>query len=113
MQVKFKHNGDDVKEISKQELDKKNRYEKFEYLFPFYRMDVAGYMFRIRQACHYEYPDKQKIWEVTSIKIDSLRHAFQTHPSWSDLNDDHSDFTNFIMDTMVEEGVDKLNVNKM
>jgi hypothetical protein len=48
IEAKFNHTGDDVKEISKGDLAKKDRYQKFEYMFPFYRMDVAGYQLKIK-----------------------------------------------------------------
>ena len=39
----FKKDDDDVKEISKADLAKLDRYQQFEKYFPFYRMDINGY----------------------------------------------------------------------
>ena len=40
--------GDDVKEISQSKLKAMDRIERFEYKFPFYRMDVNGYQMHIK-----------------------------------------------------------------
>ena len=44
----FNRTGDDVKRISEKELKKLNRYQQFEKKFPFYLMDVNGFIMRIR-----------------------------------------------------------------
>ena len=45
--VKFNHDGPDVSAISESQLAKLPRLERFEKKFPFYRMDVGGFMYRI------------------------------------------------------------------
>ena len=64
-----------------------------------------------------ERPDLVKsIWEVESIKMDSLRKAFEKHAdhgTWADINEDHSELCKFLMDAVIHEGSDKLNVHKL
>ena len=50
----FNKEGDDVREKSIKELEKMDRYTKFEHKFPFYRMDVNGYMLRMKEALQKE-----------------------------------------------------------
>ena len=42
--------GDDVEEITPLQLKKLGRYQQFEKQFPFYKMDVNGYIFHINDA---------------------------------------------------------------
>ena len=46
----FNKEGDDVQEKSIKEIKAMDRYTRFEHKFPFYRMDVNGYMMRIKEA---------------------------------------------------------------
>lgn len=41
---------DDVKAKSKSKLQKMDMFERFQYRFPFYHMDVNGFMMHIKQA---------------------------------------------------------------
>ena len=41
---------DDVQSISKQDLDKLDRYCQFDKRFPFYKMDVNGFIHEINSA---------------------------------------------------------------
>jgi len=50
-----------VKEISENKLKKMDRYTRFEKTFPFYKMDVNGYILRIKEAIKYDNPDKE-LW---------------------------------------------------
>lgn len=50
----FNQDGDDVKELTVAKLKKMDRYEKFEKQFPFYKMDVNGYILRIKEAMRLE-----------------------------------------------------------
>jgi hypothetical protein len=42
--------GDDVTEIKN--YHRLDRYQKFEKLFPFWRMDINGFMMYVKQAVH-------------------------------------------------------------
>lgn len=42
--------GDDVKEVKN--YHKLDRYQKFEKLFPFWRMDINGFILHVKQAVH-------------------------------------------------------------
>ena len=53
-----KKDADDVKAISKQKLEKMDMYERLEYRFPFYKMDVNGYIVHIKEAMKLYMPDK-------------------------------------------------------
>ena len=59
----FNPTGDDVKKLSNNQMKKLNRFQKFEHKFPFYQMDVNGYIFRIKEAMAIEIPgNKNKVW---------------------------------------------------
>ena len=64
----FNQHGDDVKKVSQKQLDKMNRYQKFEHLFPFYQMDVNGYILRIKQAMELEEPGN-KLWLINQVSL--------------------------------------------
>ena len=44
--------GDDVAEIQAENLEKMDRFEQFQYRFPFHRMNLAGYQFHVKEAMH-------------------------------------------------------------
>lgn len=46
----FNMEGDDAQKLTELELMKLNRYQRFEKFFPFYLMDVNGFMYMIRLA---------------------------------------------------------------
>ena len=56
LQFLFKHsnNQEDLKIISPSELKQLDRYCKFDKQFPFYRMDVSGFIHELNKAiCFY------------------------------------------------------------
>ena len=71
--------GDDVEAISEAKLQELDRYCKFEKSFPFYRMDVNGYIVKIKMA------EAQSSGENV-IDLQCLREAFKNNKSW-DLSD--------------------------
>lgn len=52
----FNPYGDDRRELTPKEFARLNRYEKLEYTFPFYKMDVNGFVFKIKIALLNENP---------------------------------------------------------
>ena len=46
----FNEEGDDVRKLTTVELMALNRFKRFEKSFPFYRMDVNGFMELVRRA---------------------------------------------------------------
>jgi len=90
----FNSKGDDVAAISAAKLAKLDRYEQFEKRFPFYRMDINGYSLRIKEAMQKEADEvgAANTFEVHTIKLTTLQGVFAPHPTWSDLNDEGSDF---------------------
>ena len=46
----FNKHGDDMPALSKAQFNLLDRYEKFEKKFPFYRMDVNGFMKLLKNA---------------------------------------------------------------
>ena len=82
----FNKTGDDVKAISEAKLAKMDRLQRFEKLFPFYRMDVNGYSLRIREAREFQGKlDNKPMNKVEDVSLIALQAAFKTHNSWSDL----------------------------
>ena len=82
----FNQHGDDRKRMSSKQLAKMNRYQQFEKLFPFYLMDVNGFMHRVKQAMVAQHPEhKDDPWHIETISLETMAEAFKTHNSWSDL----------------------------
>lgn len=52
-----KSDADDVKTISTSKLEKMSMFERLEYRFPFYKMDVNGYIQHIKEAMKLYMPD--------------------------------------------------------
>ena len=97
-----KSNADDVKTISKSKLEKMDMYERLEYRFPFYKMDVNGYIVHIKEAMKLFMPDKL-LFNIKSVDLESLQTAFKNYKSWDDLNDPDSDFVKFLKETCSSE----------
>jgi hypothetical protein len=93
-----KSNADDVKNISKSKLQKMDMYERLEYRFPFYKMDVNGYIVHVKEAMKMHMPDKM-LFNIHSVDLESLQKAFKNYKSWADLNDPDSEFVKFLKDT--------------
>ena len=49
--------GDDVTEVKN--YDKLNRYEKFEKFFPFFRMDINGFIMNVKNAIKIDIDNKR------------------------------------------------------
>jgi hypothetical protein len=51
------------------------RYEKFEKSFPFYKMDVNGFMLLIKRAMRNTYPDQpsKPLYEIKHITHEALQ----------------------------------------
>jgi hypothetical protein len=72
--------GDDRRALSEKEYERLNRYEKVEYTFPFYKMDVNGYVFKIKIAILNENPDmKDRLYLVKYVSLKALAESFSTH----------------------------------
>jgi hypothetical protein len=62
-------------------------------------MDVNGYSKRIREAVEFQASnDGKKFTQVEEIRLSALQTAFKTHSSWSDINNNSSDFVRFLTD---------------
>ena len=62
---------DDTKEITEAKIQKMERLERFEYRFPFYRMDVNGYQAHLRKAMKQFQPEKAT-FDIKCINLKSL-----------------------------------------
>ena len=60
-----------------------NRYQKFEKHFPFYRMDVNGYVMLINEAIKIE-SIKDNI-KIEAVSLKALSISFNLHETWNDL----------------------------
>ena len=92
-------NDDDVKEIKDSKLSKMDQFERFQYKFPFYRMDVNGYIMHIKEAMKLYKPDSI-LMQIHEVDLPSLQSAFKSFQSWGDLNDENSQFVQFLNDNM-------------
>ena len=100
----FNQHGDDRKQITAKELSKLNRYQQFEKKFPFYLMDVNGFMFKVRKAMVDHKPEwKDTPWLIRCIPLEVMAKEFSTHDSWKDLNNRGSDFAKFLTTVCVHE----------
>ena len=84
-----------MSEKGQEALDEMDVYQRFEHYFPFYRMDVNGYMNLLKKACKITHPDKAE-HEVKDVSLTALREVFSKHKSWSALNDEESEFVRFL-----------------
>ena len=98
----FNTEGDDVKELSESKLKKMDRYTRFEKLFPFYRMDVNGYILRIKEAMQMGDMEAD-LWMIDTVTLASLQKAFKPHTSWDALQDEESKFVKFLNETCAAE----------
>lgn len=92
--------GDDVESIQTKNLRRMERYTRFEKYFPFYKMDINGFIFHVNQAMHYDWCEKNdphlNIKKLDCVSLRALRKAFEDYSSWRDLNNDRSDFIQFL-----------------
>ena len=95
MVADHKSNADDVKTISRSKLEKMDMYERFEYKFPFYKMDVNGYIVHIKEAMKMHMPDKM-LFNIQTVDLESLQKAFKNYKSWNGLKDPESEFVKFL-----------------
>lgn len=98
----FHKDEDDVSPLTERALEKMDRFTRFEKMFPFYRMDVNGFIFKLKEALNLELCNHKKarnIFEVEYICLKSLAQAFSTHSSWKDLSDPNSQFVSFLNDS--------------
>lgn len=109
----FNQEGDDASKLTEKQLMKLNRYQKFEKLFPFYLMDVNGFMHLVQKGAKQENPE-MKIWHIKTISIQALATAFNKHDSWKDLKSMESDFVKFLMSVCCDdEDTSKLSIFKL
>ena len=77
---------DDRQKLSTKEMNKLERYSRFEKRFPFYLMDVNGYVMHLKEAMKAFLPDTD-FKDIKNIDLSSLQGAFKNFKSWDDLND--------------------------
>ena len=97
---------DDVEEISPKKLMKMERYERFDHRFPFYKMDVNGFIFHVKVAVDKarEYNSnvsasisarsrkssaksayKTEMYNFKYVNLADLAQEFYPFQSWNDL----------------------------
>ena len=101
---------DDVKELTKAELAKLDRYQRFEKYFPFYRMDINGYQLLLQTARMNTYAGQKNendepylLYEINDISWEQLKAVFKPYKSWAGLNDEDSEFMTFLRQTCLYE----------
>ena len=95
-------------------------YERLQYRFPFYLIDVNGFCMHIKEAMKIYSPDKNLI-QIKSVNLESLKKAFKNYQSWDDLSDSQSQFVQFLNETCAfetqnpyeESGVDIFDSSKL
>lgn len=81
------------------ELDNLGRYQRFEKSFPFYKMDVNGFMVLIKRAMRLTYADEpdKPLWQIKHITLEALRESFKNNKTWSEALQDKTPPTELIM----------------
>lgn len=66
-------------------MEKLGRYERFEKSFPFYKMDVNGFMVLIKRAMRLTYKDEpdRPLWQIKHITHEAMLEAFKNNKTWS------------------------------
>ena len=108
----FKIDQNDYPEAKGFMYDLLDRYQKFEKHFPFYRMDINGFIYRLQETIVDENPHLAgELFKVNQITEKGMSHTFRSLPSWHDLDNPSSDLRQLIYDTCGEE--DKLSIHKL
>ena len=66
---------DDRRPLSEEEFEKLDRFEQFEHSFPFYLMDVCGFIMHIKEAMHDSHPGIE-LQEIKSVSLEALSTEF-------------------------------------
>ena len=92
--VDHKVGEDDTKTISNSEYKKLDRYQRFEKLFPFYKMDINAYQLLIQTAKKNTYANKgddedsKKLFEIKDMSYGALKEVFKPYKSWAAIEDE-------------------------
>lgn len=83
-----------------------NRWERFEKSFPFYRMDVNGFMKLVNDARRITQPDMSiPLYETKYITLESLKAVMEKNEMWSaELHSEESGLIKFLNATCLHEG---------
>lgn len=68
--------GDDVPSITPISLRKLDRYCQFEKMFPFYKMDVNGFILHLNVAILATCKERDRGQFITKVSLDELAKAF-------------------------------------
>lgn len=89
--------------MSQKQFETLGRYDKFEKLFPFYKMDVNGFMYRLKECMAEEEPhNKYKPQNTKYISFETWAKGFSMHSYWSDINNEESILHKFIKAELVD-----------
>ena len=80
--------GDDAEPLSEEAIAELDSFSQFEKQFPFYKMDLNGFMYHLRKA--------QSQTEKEYVQLAHLVAAFENFESWSGLADPESAFVSFL-----------------
>ena len=99
--------------MTEAQIKKLNRYKQFEKKFPFYQMDVNGYIHRIKECMVAQEPhNEQRLDLIDNISLEIMAQGFSMHPAWADLSNPDSDLVSFLKLECKGEG-DLLSVHKL
>ena len=92
---------DDVPELTYMQLQNFDRFTQFEKHFPFYRMDVNGFIFHINEAINMYCESEGIITPHAKAHIDFvqykyLKQEFSKYTSWKELNNPKSHLVLFL-----------------
>lgn len=89
---------DDVPEIQASKLKDMDRYEQFEKYYPFYRMDVNGFIFHLNEAianCA-EKEGFRSVTQIDFIRLKDLQYGFKLYKTWGAFQDAQSELVLFL-----------------
>ena len=78
-----------------------NKLVKAEKSFPFYKMDVNGFILKLNHAITMssdskDIADKTKVYQMDYISGHNLSVAFEGYAAWNALSDKESDFAKML-----------------
>lgn len=68
-------------------------------------MDVNGFMHLVGEGSKSEHPEiaEDQLWRITTISCSAMVEAFKNHDSWSDLQDENSQFMQFLTSVCADD----------
>ena len=91
---------DDYAQINEEEMIEQgvDRYHMFDFRFPFYKMNVNGFIFHIKTAANKMRAAESDtpLYNIDQVSLYNLQLSFSDFESWSDLKNEESDLVRYL-----------------